>query len=65
MKFDGVPFAMEEVLFDPQTSGGLLIALPGDQAAALRAELRELGLPAEIVGELTERGETEILVTND
>ena len=65
VKFDGVPFAMEEVLFDPQTSGGLLIALPGDQAAALRAELRELGLPAEIVGELTERGETEILVTND
>ena len=34
-------------------------------AAALRAELRELGLPAEIVGELTERRETEILVTND
>ena len=65
VKFDGVPFAMEEVLFDPQTSGGLLIALPGDQAAALRAELRELGLPAEIVGELTERRETEILVTND
>ena len=31
----------------------------------LRAELRELGLPAEIVGELTERRETEILVTND
>ena len=37
----------------------------GTQAAALRAELRELGLPAEIVGELTERRETEILVTND
>lgn len=65
VRFEGVPFAMEEVLFDPQTSGGLLIALPGDQAPALREELRDLGLPAEIVGEVTERRENEILVVND
>lgn len=65
VRFEGVPFAMEEVLFDPQTSGGLLIALPGDQAPALREELRALGLPAEIVGEVTERRENEILVVND
>lgn len=65
VRFEGVPFAVEEVLFDPQTSGGLLIALPGDQAPALREELRVLGLPAEIVGEVTERRENEILVVND
>ena len=53
------------MLFDPPAAGGLVIALPGDKAASLRAELRELGLPAEVVGELAERGETEILVTND
>ena len=33
-----------ELLFDPQTSGGLLLAVPEDQADALVAELREKGV---------------------
>lgn len=61
--FRDVPFAMEEVLFDPQTSGGLLIALPEREAPLLLTELKNAGLPAEIVGEMTERTETEILIT--
>ena len=35
VRFDGVPFAMEEVLFDPQTSGGLLVALGAAEAEDL------------------------------
>ena len=54
---------MEEVLYDPQTSGGLLVAVSGEQAEALRQELWEAGLPAEIVGEVLEKSETEIIVT--
>jgi selenide,water dikinase len=65
VRFEGVPFAMEEVLFDPQTSGGLLIALSADEAPHLLKDLRDAGLPAEIVGELVERTETEILVSKD
>ncbi len=65
VRFEGVPFAMEEVLFDPQTSGGLLIALGAEEAPALLEALRAIGAPAEIVGEITERREPEILVTND
>lgn len=65
VRFEGVPFAMEEVLFDPQTSGGLLIALGAEEAPALLEALRAIGAPAEIVGEITERRELEILVTND
>jgi len=63
VKFRDIPFAMEEVLFDPQTSGGLLIALPEKEAPLLLSELRSAGLPAEVVGEITESAETEILIT--
>lgn len=62
VRFSGVSFAHEELLFDPQTSGGLLIAAPPTEAEALRKELRETGLPAEIVGEIAGPGEVEILV---
>ena len=65
VRFEDVPFAMEEILFDPQTSGGLLIALGAEEAPALLEALRAIGAPAEIVGEITERREPEILVTND
>ena len=63
VRFVGVPFAMEEVLFDPQTSGGLLLAVDPAEASALEKELQSAGLPAKIVGEIVPRTETEITVT--
>ena len=63
VRFEGVPFAMEEVLFDPQTSGGLLLAVDPVEASALEKELQSAGLPAKIVGEIVSRTETEIAVT--
>ncbi|MCI8537467.1 MAG: selenide, water dikinase SelD [Oscillospiraceae bacterium] len=65
VRFEGVPFAMEEVLFDPQTSGGLLIALSPAEAPKLLADLKETGAPAAMVGRIEARREPEILVTND
>ena len=62
MQFENVSFGMEEVLYDPQTSGGLLFAVPGEVAEELRKELREVGLPAEIVGKVMEREDIEIQV---
>ena len=63
VSFENVPFALEEILFDPQTSGGLLLAVAPEDAAELEAELRAAGLPACIVGEITEKQEKEIVVT--
>lgn len=63
VKFEGVPFPMEEILFDPQTSGGLLFAVAPEDADALEQELQAAGLPAKIVGEIKEKSEKEIVVT--
>ena len=53
---------MEEVLFDPQTAGGLLIAVAPEAGARLVQKMQEAGLPASIVGKIVPKGETEITV---
>ncbi|WP_321973718.1 selenide, water dikinase SelD [Paratractidigestivibacter sp.] len=50
-----VPLDLADVLFDPQTSGGLLVALPQVDAETYVGRLRELGQPAAIVGRAAER----------
>lgn len=63
VRFENISFAMEEILFDPQTSGGLLIALAKEDAPALLEQLQKTGAPARIVGEVTENADIEILVS--
>jgi selenide,water dikinase len=58
----GVPPEFETLLYDPQTSGGLLISLDAAQAPALEAALRAAGLPASTIGRVFARGEHAILV---
>ncbi len=48
--------ARAALLFDPQTAGGLLAAVPGDQATALLARLQGAGETAAIIGQITARG---------
>ncbi len=55
-------FAMEEILFDPQTSGGLLVSLPREQARNAMEEIRQSGLPCGIIGTVTARKEKMIYV---
>ncbi len=53
-----VPQDLNEVAFDPQTSGGLLIAAPESEAQTLTRELLDAGvLVAAIIGEATPRQE--------
>jgi selenide, water dikinase len=51
----------QSLLFDPQTSGGLLMAVAPDAAEALHAALRAAGEPAMIIGEV-KAGRGEIVV---
>jgi selenide,water dikinase len=41
---------MVNILFDPQTSGGLLAAVPAGEAEAVLAEMRAAGVPAAGIG---------------
>ena len=50
----GIPRALEDIFFDPQTSGGLLFAIPGDEAEACLKELKEVIPAAAIIGYVTE-----------
>ena len=62
VRFKNVSFAQEELLFDPQTSGGLLIAVDPKDAPALLKELQQLDLPVGIVGEMIPRMDVSIIV---
>ncbi len=50
---EGVPQYLQDILYDPQTSGGLLIAVPHERAWLLLEKLQEKGVAeAAIIGEV-------------
>jgi selenide,water dikinase len=49
----GVPDDLAVLLYDAQTSGGLLLATPKAATEALLADLRTRGLTAALIGEVT------------
>ena len=57
-----IGFAMEEILFDPQTSGGLLISVAGKDVKNLLKDLGELDIKSSLVGEVVEKGKYRIEV---
>ena len=54
---DTVPQAIADLAADPQTSGGLLVALPPEQAQLLLEKLQSFAPWSAIVGQVTEQGE--------
>jgi selenide,water dikinase len=58
----GVPPEVETLLYDPQTSGGLLISITAAYAPKIEAALRDAGIPASTIGRVLKRGEHPIKV---
>ena len=54
-------FELQELLFDPQTSGGLLLSVAPEQAADLLAAIREDDPESKIIGEVITR-ENEVIL---
>ncbi|CEM61161.1 selenide, water dikinase SelD [Treponema phagedenis] len=55
-------FAMEEILFDPQTSGGLLISVAKEDAKKLCEDLVGNAIDASIIGEIVPKENKKIIV---
>jgi selenide,water dikinase len=51
-----------DILFDPQTSGGLLIALAPDASQKMVEQLHKLGINAAIIGKVTAQPEHKLIV---
>jgi len=49
---DGIPDGVRTMLFDPQTAGGLLISVAGEDATDLQRALAAAGVPAARIGEV-------------
>jgi selenide,water dikinase len=47
-------------LYDPQTSGGLLVAVPGDRTDDLVRSLEERGASGAVVGEVVEQARVRV-----
>jgi len=51
------------IFCDAVTSGGLLVSVNADQAEALKEELKDKGVDAHIIGEVTEENKGQVLVS--
>ena len=57
-----ISLAMEDILYDPQTSGGLLFAIPETEAEACLARLKQTIPNAAIIGYVTEKEDFDIIL---
>ena len=59
---EAISTEMRRILYDPQTAGGMLIAIPAARADGLLARLRENYQRAAVIGRVSDRGEHSIVV---
>jgi len=60
---EGIPEELKTILFDPQTAGGLLIAVAPESSPALVHNLKAAGVPAVEIGEVLERAKPLITIS--
>ena len=57
-----ISLAMQDILYDPQTSGGLLFAIPEEDADACLAQLKQTIPNAAVIGYVTEKEDFYIIL---
>ena len=57
-----ISLAMQDILYDPQTSGGLLFAIPETEAEACLTQLKQIIPDAAIIGYVTEKEDFDIIL---
>ena len=63
VEFKGkIPQYRSNLLFDPQTSGGLLISLPAEASSNLVTQLKAEGIQAAIIGKVVRQPEHKIII---
>ena len=61
VRFEGPSDGRAALLFDPQTAGGLLAAVPNDMADTLRTQINSLGHQAAVVGRVTRSDNADVI----
>ena len=51
-----------DLIADPQTSGGLLVSLPKDQALTLCDKLAAMSLTGAVIGEVIEKQDKDLII---
>ena len=54
---EAVALEVSDLLFDPQTAGGLLISIPEERGVELVRRLNDRGIPGAVIGQVQSRGE--------
>ena len=62
VKIYDVPLAKEDLMFDPQTSGGLLIAVSKKDAEEMAEAMAESGINAAVIGEIVPFEEADVII---
>lgn len=60
---NSLPLEVADVLYDPQTAGGLLITVPEPRAAELLSRLHDLGVPGTAIGTVEAKHEAAVQVS--
>ena len=59
---EGLPLFLKDIIFDPQTSGGLLIALSAEEAEKFVNKLKDNGISAAIIATVEKASEQRIII---
>ena len=54
---EAVALEVSDLLFDPQTAGGLLISIPEERGVELVRRLKDRGIPGAVIGQVQPKGE--------